>query len=144
MERAYLVDRLADVIAGMGTHPRGIVGLIEDGERKLGATIIPLGASEPFPFPADDWMDGVVSVLGGKARIVAIHAHEEGRGALRRLVNGIQAAGLVPVIVEPVGPTMPAILKRWGWKRHVRGSGWERVEEWSPRTSPPPPDRRAP
>lgn len=132
MRREPMIQALVDIIAEKRQHPRGIQGILEDGEQSAGRTIIPLGATEPFAFSPDDFAGGVISLDKGEARIVVIQAHREGTGALRRLVDGILSAGLRPVVVEPVGRTMPAILKRWQWQRRVIGRGFERFEEWRP------------
>lgn len=105
---------------------------MEDFERKLGAMTVPLGTTHPFRFCREDWRRGVVSRLGDEVRIVAVEARRQGRGALRRLVDGIKSAGLVPVIVCPVGRFMPAILRHWGWKKTFRFVEGENVEEWRP------------
>lgn len=68
----------------------------------------------------------------GEVWLVAIIARRPGEGALRRMVRGIQHAGLTPVIAAPMGVTMPAILAHWGWQRRVDGEGWTAVETWRP------------
>lgn len=123
MNRADLVNRIADQIGSARAHPGGIVGLMLDSEIAAGGT--------PYD-PGPEWAPGVVVRRGDEVRLVAILAKRPGCGALGRLVGRIKAEGLTPVIIEPIGPAMIAILKRWHWKRTVRGRGWERVEEWRP------------
>lgn len=128
MNRADLVNRIADQIASARDHLGGIVGIMLDAEIAAGGV--------PYD-PGPDWVPGVVVRRDAEVRLVAILAKQPGSGALKRLVARIQAEGLTPVIIEPTGLVMPAILKRWNWRRTVRGRGWERVEEWRP----PPTDK---
>lgn len=124
---------LADVIATGRRHPLGVAGIMIDAEIAAGRTPIQPGYSERFSFSSADWhTPAVVSLEGNEVRLVAILATNPGHGSLRRLVRAIENAGLRPVIVEPVGRVMPAILKRWGWKRRIKGAGEERLEEWRP------------
>lgn len=77
-------------------------------------------------FIKDDWIgDPVVSIKGDEVRIVAILAKTPGAGAFGRLIDGILAAGLKPIVVEPVFMTMPAIMERWGWRRRNIGQDFE-------------------
>lgn len=115
------------------SHPRGAGGVMEDAEIAMGARLIPVGSERPIPLPAFAWRRGVVSMLGMEIRIVAIEAVEPGAGAFSRLIAEIQRRGFTPVVVEPFGVTMPAIMAKWDWKRRVVGSGFERREEWLPR-----------
>lgn len=74
--------------------------------------------------PSCDWPDNIVISTDERVvRIVAIYATHPGQGAFRRLIKGIQAAGLRPIVVEPM-LDMPAILQRWGWKFRRVGYGW--------------------
>jgi len=83
--------------------------------------------------PAVDWVyPAVISHDGREAFIVAIRAKHPGSGAFRRLVDNITAAGLTPVVVCPLGATMPAILKRWRWCCTIQGPDGDKVEEWRP------------
>lgn len=79
-----------------------------------------------------DWSPWpVLSITDGELHIIAINAVGP-HGSLRRLIDGASGAGLSPVIVEPMGHAMPAILAKWGWKRSVVGEGWAAREEWRP------------
>ena len=87
--------------------------------RLLTMAIIPYGAAgviEPISFSRDDWHDGVISFDAGRReiRLVAIKARQQQRGAFRRLISVIHAAGYTPVVIQPVGHIMPAILRHWG------------------------------
>lgn len=131
-----VADRLADVLASGRRHPLGVAGLLIASEIEAGRTPIQPGYEGAFALSADDWhYPAVVSLDGDEVRLVAILANRPGTGALRRLIDGIRQAGKRPVIVEPIGPTMPRILKRWGWVRSIRGDGEERMEEWRPRAA---------
>ena len=92
-------------------------------ERKKGYRII-LPGDEPW-LPRIDWPDNIcISQSGNKVRIIAIYAREPGKGAFRRMIDGIKAAGLTPVVVCPFSH-MEEILTRWGWTNHGN-------EEWTP------------
>jgi hypothetical protein len=133
MDRAALVDRIADVLAGAQKHPLGVAGLMIVDEIKAGRAVVQPGCEWPFVIPAEDWTYPVViSHDGREVRIIAIHAAAPGNGAFRRLIDNIAAAGLSPVVVEPVGVVMPAIMKRWGWRGRVVGKGFNRFWEWRP------------
>jgi hypothetical protein len=54
------------------------------------------------------------------------------RSRQRTPVRAIEAAGLRPVVIEPM-LQMENILKRWGWYRQVVGSGINRQTQWRPR-----------
>lgn len=73
----------------------------------------------------------VVSLDGAEVRIIAIIATRRGDGAFKRMVTGIVAAGLCPVVIEPMFG-MPSILRRWGWsgKKVETPTGCE--EQWRP------------
>jgi len=120
------------------THPRGPGGALEDTEKALGATIIPLGSKTPFHFDEKVWRRGVISVLNGEVRIVAIEAKKKGHGALHQLIMKIEAAGLRPAIIAPMFD-MPKILEHWGWDCHIaqdhEGGAYE---IWRPPSSCPP------
>lgn len=133
MDRADIVERLAKSIAGAERHPLGIAGLMIESEVAAGRKPVQPGATVPFDFPADDWVSpAVVSIDGDEVRIIAILAQRIGGGSFRRLIDNIIAAGLRPVVVEPVGTIMPAIMKRWGWRGRRVGGGWESCVEFRP------------
>ena len=92
-------------------------------EREKGYGII-LPGEVPW-LPTEDWPDNVViSQCRDEIRIIAIFAKEPGKGAFRRMIAGIKAAGLKPVVVCPFRD-MEDILVRWHW--NYRGN-----EEWTP------------
>lgn len=133
-DRTFLAGAILEQIMEGRANPRGMIGVMEDGETRAGHTVVPLGAMTPFPVPRADWLGTVISMDGKDARIVLVHAHEEGRGAFRRLVKSIQSAGYIPVVVEPVGVAMPAIMKKWGWRGRRKGAGFDSwVEHRAPR-----------
>jgi len=84
--------------------------------------------------PSSDWHDtDVVSLDGDEVRLVAIAAKRPGTGAFRKLIWAIEAAGLSPVVICPIGRIMPAILKKWGWVETKVGTTFEdREEQWRP------------
>lgn len=97
-DRTFLVAAMLETIAEERANPRGMIGVMEDGERRAGHTIVPLGAMSPFPVPKADWLGTVISVDGTDARIVLVHANEPGRGCFSRLVrrwriNGSRSGG---------------------------------------------------
>lgn len=122
-----IIDALfAELDSGKPMHE-----IMRGHERDAGyAVVIP--GERPW-LAADDWHPTVVVSTDEKiVRLVAILALHPGRGALRRTLAGIQAAGLVPVICEPTHE-MRATCIRWGWKRRVKDIGMYRCEQWSPR-----------
>lgn len=85
---------------------------------------------------ADDWdASVVVSHNTTHVRLVAILAKRPGNGALRRTIDGIITAGLIPTIVEPT-KDMRETCKRWGWRTRRIGQGFESQEIWYPRQRP--------
>ena len=114
-------------------HPAGAGGLLRDGEIQLGARLLPVGTTDPILLPVDDWDPGtIVSALENEIRLVALLARRPGTGAMRRLVEAIKARGLVPVVVAPMGSTMPAIMRHWGWRKTIVGPAHDKVDEWRP------------
>lgn len=100
-------------------------------ERKAGYRVVVPG-DEPW-LPAEDWDETItVSVDGHKVRLVVILAKRPGTGAFKRLVAGIEKAGLTPCIIEP-SREMQATLTRWGWKPRRYGYGLESETQWTPR-----------
>lgn len=100
-----------------------------------GGKPIASGSVEPFPMPALDAFQclPVVTQRGNDIRIVAIWFKECGVGLFRKMVADIRAAGLHPVVVEPIGFEMPAILQHWGWRGSmVEQPDGQTCEEWRP------------
>lgn len=94
-------------------------------------------AEPPAWLELDDWR--WFPLLAYDAREVHVLAiWSARRGAFTRLVAGIEAAGLVPVVVAPL-PFLRAILVRKGWRETVKGWGPSRREEWRPPTASPTP-----
>lgn len=106
--------------------------ILADAETARGFTIVRVG-SVPW-LPAADWhANDCVSLAGKDVRIVAVAARRPRTGALGRLVAGITAAGLQPVVICPF-PDTKAILTKWGWRgRHVGDSFETREEQWRPK-----------
>lgn len=127
------VELIRAQLAKGEAHPLGMAGVMLQHEVDAGRRLVQPGTREPFAFSAEDWdFPQVVTYDGREVRICLINARDPGHGAFRRLVDAIQAAGLTPVVVAPVGETMPAIMKRWRWKRRRVGRGWAREEQWRP------------
>lgn len=103
---------------------------LREDERAMGFE--PMKPGDVSWFSADDWSEGdIVSICGNEVRIVALKATRPGTGALSRLVTSIIRSGRHPIIVEPLF-FMPEILKRWGWRSRIVGSGIQRHEVWEP------------
>ena len=104
-------------------------------EAMNGGTPMITGQTKPFPMPPLDAFR-VVPVIHRRAddvRIVAIWFREEGAGHFKALVAAIIAAGLNPVVVEPMGRSMPDILRHWRWTgRRVEQPDGDVCEEWRP------------
>lgn len=100
-------------------------------ERAKGHQIVVVGSVSWLP--AKDWGPrDVVALDGDEVRIVAITANRRGTGAFRRLILGIEAAGLKPVVICPF-ETMRGILERWGWEQAEVGHDFDtRADEWRP------------
>jgi hypothetical protein len=126
--------RLLDKVAEDG----GPGATLEKGELARGAQLVPLGAREPFSFDPADWRRGIISIKDTEVRIVAIEARERGKGAFKRLLGNILAAGLEPVVVAAM-LDMPFILTHWGWRREIVDDDigkldlWRRPAWWFPR-----------
>ncbi len=126
---ATVSQMIDQVLAHMDGRPAWEVMRADEIER--GNEIVVPG--ETSWLPEEDWDPTItVSRSGKEIRLIAILALNPGRGAFRRMVSGIIAEGLTPVIIAPTN-MMRDTLKRWGWfPRHV-GSGWDHEEQWRPR-----------
>lgn len=131
MNRREAIHR---AVVRMLTHRDGMSGVLVDGEIKKGAAPLLLGCTHPIRLWPDDWYKPpVITLLGNEIRIVAIWVREPRRGTFKRLLADIERAGLRPVVVEPIGDVMPALMRRWGWEcRHVPYAD-DLVEEWRPK-----------
>lgn len=84
---------------------------------------------------ADDWHESnVISMDGAEVRLVAILAKRP--GSFKRLLASLASHGLKPVVVCPVGPIMPAIMRHYCWEKRELGSGWDAEEQWRPPAAP--------
>lgn len=106
-------------------------GMREDEEAKGHKVIMP--GDVPWFFK-EDWLeDCVVSLDGSKVRIILVIAKNQGNGSFSRLTAEIIKAGLLPVVIAPIGQIMPSILERWGWRERVVGSNFSDTEnQWFP------------
>lgn len=104
---------------------------LADAELVRGYQLVPVG-SVPW-LPLSDWHPhDCVSLDGDEVRLVAIAARRPRSGALKRLLAAIDAAGLTPCIIAPMG-VMPGILRRWGWEKTEIGSTFADYEDqWRP------------
>lgn len=101
-------------------------------EDEVAAGFTPVLPGEVTWLSATDWPgDVVISHNNKQVRIVAIKAKVRGQGSFRRLIEAITAAGMTPIVVEPMF-AMPDILKKWGWARQTIGSGFQTEEQWHP------------
>lgn len=120
-----LLDRAAALLADR----RPIYEQMREAERERGFHVVV--PAKNFWLDADDWdASCVVSVDHREVRIVAVLAKRH--GSFRRLVASLEALGLTPVVICPIGPIMPAILAHYGWVKRAIGSGWELEEQWRP------------
>ena len=123
----FLMDEIERTLA----HPGGPAGRLRDMEIEAGFHPVKVGAWFPFHLSEDDWKpESVITQNGKDIRIVLADAICPGYGAFRRLIKAITGAGFVPVVVAPIGMTMPAIMEKWGWEC----SDGE-PEEWRPKAS---------
>lgn len=125
------VQTLIDAIEQMLNSGKSMDQILTDHETERGFFVIRPGEVDWLPLA--DWMSlTIVSLGGGVVRLVAIWAREPDNGAFRRLCMALKAKGLTPHVVAPM-PEMQAKLKRWGWRRHVKGSMLDREEWWTPK-----------
>lgn len=112
-----------------GNTPAWMV--LRDAEIERGYWPVPVG-SVPW-LRAKDWHDhDCVSMNGDEVRIVAIAARHPRRGAFKRLLKSIEAAGLRPVVIAPLDE-MQAILTKWGWRHIEVGHDYRTFEnQWRP------------
>jgi hypothetical protein len=80
----------------------------------------------------DEWRAVVLSQDGRRVRIVLVDAFHPGTGAFTRLIAGIRAAGLTPVIVEPT-LALRDWCERHGYRERIVGRGDARHRIWYPR-----------
>lgn len=126
-------NTVAELIACLN-HPEGPRGRMRDLEMERGRTEVQPSKLLVFPYTLQDFdEDTLLTREGNDIRIVIVNVRHPGKGAFGRLVRGISAAGLNPVVVAPVGPHMPAILAKWGWVQHIIGIGFERENLWRPK-----------
>lgn len=97
-------------------------------ERAKGFTII---ADAAWLDPAD-WVECLATQDRNRVRLVLLHARTPGKGAFTKLIAGIWAAGLEPVIVEP-SQTLIDWCNRHNYRRRVVGIGQDRHAVWYPR-----------
>lgn len=124
-----MIDEMIEQLVGTS---RPLWEIMRRDEISKGNTVIVPG--DRLWLSADDWDSTIiVSQKGREIRLIAILARDPGTGAFRRTVTGILGAGLVPVIIEPMG-VMAIILRRWNWSKRIVGSGFmHREEQWRPR-----------
>lgn len=115
MSESALVQVVQRILAS-GYDP--VAAIVED-ETARGFKVIRPGDA-PW-FSAEDWRAAsVASIDGDTVRLVLIHSHESGKGALTRTLSAIEASGLRPTVLEPT-PELADTLRRRGWKsREVR------------------------
>jgi hypothetical protein len=129
-----LFRRMLDEIYETLLHPGGGYGRICDLEAKAGYRRVAVGSHEPFSVLSSRWFyDTVITLDDGRkeARLVMLRSKRPGHGYLRQLVERIADAGWKPVIVAPVGPDMPVILRHWGWVCEHRSEGLTCTDVWS-------------
>lgn len=127
MSESALVEVVKRILAG-GYDP--VTAIVED-ETERGFKVIRPG--EASWFPASDWRAASVAAIDGETvRLVLIHSHESGKGAMTRMLAAIAAAGLKPTVLEPT-PQLADTLRRWGWKPRDVRLLLDRETVWSPK-----------
>jgi len=121
-------DLLDQLIGALSVSPKETLTRLEV---KMGHEIVPVG-SVPW-LPEAEWDTGsLVFRDGDEIRLVAILANQKWTGAFRRLVAGIEAAGLRPVIISPLAD-MERIMDKWGWScRRIGDDFATAMTEWRP------------
>lgn len=113
-----LVDLLDKMLSGYDP-----VAAIVESETARGFKVVRPGDA-PW-FRAAEWRPAsVASIDGMKVRLVLLHAFSENKGALTRTINGIKAAHMIPVVVDPTRE-LGAALARRGWKPKECGTTFE-------------------
>jgi hypothetical protein len=99
--------------------------IIRKGEIEQGYTLI-----EEAPwFNRDEWTEAIISKdPKGRIRLVLLDARLPGNGAFTRLILEIQAYGLTPVIIEPIG-SLTEWCKKHGWRKRIIKRGTENKQE---------------
>ena len=107
------------------------VAAIVENEMKRGFQIIRPGDA-PW-LDKEDWIPATVASINGmRARLVLLHAKAQGKGALTRTIQHIQAHGLIPAIIDPT-IELAAALKRRNWKKRSEGHTFDdRETVWTP------------
>jgi hypothetical protein len=99
--------------------------IIRKSEVDQGCTLI----KEATWLNRDEWNEIVISKdPKGRIRLVLLDAHRPGNGAFTRLVSEIQAYGLTPVIVEPIG-SLAGWCRKNGWRKRTIKHGSENKQE---------------
>jgi hypothetical protein len=129
MSEAALLAELEAMLNDPNYDP---VAAIVASEQKNGFLVIRPGDT-PW-FLASDWMDySVASLSGTTVRLVLIEAHEPGKGAFTRTINGARLAGYRPAVIDPTAK-FAAMLKRRGWRGKAVGHDFETRETiWRPK-----------
>lgn len=95
----------------------GAIPLLKQREIIKGYTLI---IGDESWFNKKEWKDYVISVKGKYVKLVFLYANNKYNGALKRLINNILEAHLLPVIVDPL-PDMAKIILKWSWSFHETG-----------------------
>jgi len=123
-----LLDRAAALLSDRSP----IYEQMRQAERERGFRVVIPGET-PW-LSVDDWHESsVVSMDGSEVRLVAILAKRP--GSFKRLLATLASHGLKPVVICPVGPIMPAIMRHYCWEKRDLGSGWDAEEQWRPPTT---------
>ena len=124
-DRQALLDRAAAILADRTP----IYIRMRAAERARGFRVV-LPGQEPW-LPRRDWRKSVVvSVADDEVRLVAVLARRP--GSFTRLLAALRRVPLTPVIVCPIGPIMPAYVRRHGWRMTRAGDGWDAEDQWRP------------
>jgi hypothetical protein len=99
--------------------------IIRKGEVDQGNVLI---YQAPWFYPGE-WNEAIISKdPKGRIRLVLLDARLPGNGAFTRLISEIQAYGLTPVIVEPIG-SLAVWCKKHGWRKRIIKHGTENKQE---------------
>lgn len=119
MDLDSVVQRLIEI---------GPIGVMCEDEIARGFSPVALD-SRPW-FLSKHWHESVIIENGKEIRIIAIQVKYPKEGAFKKMIEGIKADGLAPVVVCPFSD-MLAIMKKWGWvKTVINGSFLDREEQW--------------
>ena len=113
----YLLSDIAEMVKS--TSQNEIGNRLRGFELMMGHSII---SEADWLNPLDWTRRTIVSQDRHRIRLVAMEARQPGTGAFTRLIDAIERAGLIPVLVEPNEQIVAWCKRHWYRKRRIRGA----------------------